>query len=179
MKPINLIQTKSATSAQTEIVATVLRRISLWTLATLIVGGVAVSGIFYYVRAREEQLAQTKLQLTRTITQNATKEGLLASVKQRAGQITKILAVQKPVSTVFDVLVPFVSPGQISSVSLDETNKVSLMIHTQSITEAVSITDALVRETILNTVRSPQLISLVLGKDGGIDIGVSFIAVFH
>lgn len=178
MKTINLIQTKIEINAQTEIVTVLLRRISLWALALLIVSGLIVSGIFYYVRARDEQLTRTKLQLSQIVTENFTKEGLLASIKQRTAQITKILGVQKPVKNVFDILVLLGPPDQISSVSLDDANKVSLMISARSITEAVSVSDALVRETFLKRVRSPQLISFVLGKDGGIDIGVSFIAVF-
>ncbi len=179
MKNINLIQTRAASNPQMEIVATLLRRLSLWALAILIVSGIAVSVIFYYVRAREEQVTQTKQELSLIVTQSTAKEGLLASVKQRAGQITKIFGVQKQVSKVFDLVDTLISPNQITSVSLDDANNVSLVIHAQSITEAVSITDALVRETVLKRVRSPQLVSLVLGKDGGIDIGLSFIAVFN
>lgn len=178
MKTINLIQTRVSPNPQMEIVAALLRRISLWALAILIFSGVAVSAIFYYIRAREEQLAQTKQQLSQIVTQSTAKEGLLASVKQRSAQITKIFGVQKQVSKVFDLIAALISPNQISSVSLDDANNVILMIHAQSIPEAVSITDVLVTQTTLNKVRAPQLVSFVLGKDGGIEIGLSFITVF-
>lgn len=178
MKTINLIQTKTAISPQAGMVTEFLRKLSLWALASLIVSGVAVSGIFYYLQVREEQLILTRRRLLESITQSTTKEGLLFSVKQRVALTNKILGVQQPVSKVFDTLTAFSTPDQITAVSLDDHNKVSLMIHAQSITDVVSMTDALVGQTTANRVRAPQLVSLSLGKDGGVDVGLSFIAVF-
>lgn len=178
VKIINLIRTKTAMSPQAGMVAELLRKLSLWSLAILIVSGVVVSGIFYYLRVREEQLANTKRQLSESIAQSTTKEGLLVSVKQHVALMNKILGVQQPVSKVFDTLAAFSTPGQMTAVSLDDHYKVSLMIHAQSITDVVSITDALIKQTTINRVRAPQLVSLSLGKDGGVDVGLSFIAVF-
>jgi hypothetical protein len=105
-------------------------------------------------------------------------EGLLESVRQRVALTNKIFGVQQPVGKVFDMLTAFVSPVQISALSLDEKNKVSLTIHAQSITDVISVTDALVKQTTINRVRAPQLVTLSLGENGGVDVGLSFIAVF-
>ena len=78
----------------------------------------------------------------------------------------------------FDTLSTVVTSGQMTAVSLDDHNKVLLTIHAQSITDVISITDTLIKQTTTNLVRSPQLVSLTLGKDGGVNVGLSFIAVF-
>jgi hypothetical protein len=178
VKTINLIQTKTILSPQLETVTALLRKLSIWALTILIASGVVVSGVFYYLRLREEQLANTKQQLSQAIAQYMTREGLLFALKQRMGLTGKILGVQQPVGKVFDTLAGFVSPGQMTAVSLDDHNQVSLMIHAQSITDVVSITDGLMKQATVNRVRAPQLVSLTLGKEGGVDVGLLFIAVF-
>jgi hypothetical protein len=175
---INLIQTSTGLSPQAVIMMTLFRTLSLWVLAIFIVSGVAVGGIFYYLRIRNEELTAKQQQLSQSIAQNATAEGLLVSVTQRSALTKKIVDIQQPVDTVFDTLAVFVSPGEITNVSLEDNDTVSVMIHAQSITEVISMTDALVKLTSANRIRAPQLVSLALGNDGGIDVGVSFTAVF-
>ena len=84
MKTINLIRAKIAMSPQAEMVTVLFRKLSLWALAILIVSGVLVSGIFYYLQVRRDQLIHTQQQLSQVISQSETKEGLLVSVKQRS-----------------------------------------------------------------------------------------------
>jgi hypothetical protein len=79
---------------------------------------------------------------------------------------------------VFDTVDAFVSGSQMSVIALDDRNIVSLSIHAQSITEVISITDMLITQAAQNQVKAPQLVSLTLGKDGGVDLGLSFTAVF-
>lgn len=129
-KIINLIQSKTDVSAQMEPVTLLLRKLSLWALLILVISGIAVSGIYFYMKVRGEQLTEKKKQLLQSITQSATTEGLLVSVRQRVALTNKIFGVQQPVGKVFDVLSMFVSPSQVSTLSLDEHNKVSLTIHT-------------------------------------------------
>jgi hypothetical protein len=178
MKTINLIRAKTAMSRFEETVTVLFRKLSLWALAILIVSGVLVSGMFYYLQVRREQLTHTQQQLSQVISQSKTKEGLLVSVKQRSALISKILGVQQPVSKVFDTVAGFVGVGQMSGITLDDRNTVFLRIHAQSITDVISITDTLIKQTTANLAKAPQLVSLTLGKDGGVDVGLSFIAVF-
>ena len=175
---INLIRTKTATSPQLDMVTAQLRKFSLWALVALILSGSIVSAIFYYLRVRSGQLTNAKQQLSQTISQNMTKEGLVVAFKQRVALTNKILGVQKPVGKVFDTLSTFVSVGQVSSVSLDDQNNVVLTIRAQSITDVVSIVDALMSQAATKTVRAPQLVSLALGRSGGVEVTLSFIAVF-
>lgn len=161
-----------------ELVTQLVRTISFWFLGVLIVSGIIVSGTYYYLRVRQEQLAQTQQQLSQSITQSNVKEGLLLAVKQRAALTNKIVGIQQPIGSVFDTLAMFVSQGQITSVSLDDHSVVVLNIHTQSISETVALVDALMKTVAANRVRAPQLLSLTLGHNGGIDIAVSFIALF-
>jgi hypothetical protein len=155
-----------------------LRKLSLWALLLLSISGIFVSGTYYYMLIRRDQLTSTKQRLSDIIAQNPTKEGLLVSVQQRSALITKIFGVQKPVSKVFDTVDAFVSGSQMSVIALDDRNIVSLSIHAQSITEVISITDMLITQAAQNQVKAPQLVSLTLGKDGGVDLGLSFTAVF-
>lgn len=178
MKTINLIRTKTAMSPQTGPVADVLRKISLWALALLVVSGVLTSGIFFYLQNRQQQLVNTKQQLLQTIAQSTTKEGLLAALKQRAALTEKILGVRQPVATVFDTLSTFTTPGQVTSVALDDHSKVFFAIHSESMTDVISLVDALLKQVAANRARAPQLVSLGFGHSGGIDVAFSFIAEF-
>lgn len=178
VRKINLIPTKVETSAQTGVAIILLRRLSLWALAILIISGLIAGGVFYYVRLRYDQALQQKQDLSQIVKQNVTKEGLLTSVKQRTALIIKIFGIQQPVGKILDLLVSFVSPDQISVISVDDHNNVTVSIHAASIAEVISITDTLIKQTTASRVRAPQLVSLTLGRTGGIDIGLSFIAVF-
>ena len=178
MNTINLIRTKTTMSPQVGMVTALLQKLSLWALAVLIVSGIIVSGVFYALRIRQQQMVNTQQQLSQAIAQSTTKEGLLFAMKQRMALMNKILGVQQPVGKVFDTLSTFTTAGQITAVSLGDHNKVSLMIHAQAIADVVSITDALVGQTAVNHAREPQLVSFTLGQDGGVDVGLSFIAVF-
>lgn len=178
VKSINLIRTKTTTSPQVEMVTTLFRKLSLWALALLIVSGVLVSGIFFYLQNREQQLVNTQRQLSQSIAQSTTKEGLLVALKHRAALTNKILGVQQPVGKVFDTLSTFVSPGQMTSISIDDHNKVLLGIHAQSITDVISVVDSLIKQMTANHARAPQLVSLSLGRIGDVDVTLSFIAVF-
>lgn len=176
MKTINLIPVKPEESPQNSIVTVLLRRLSLWTLTIFMVSGVVGGGIYYYMKVRYDQVVQTKQDLSRAVEQNATKEGLLASLKQRTALIAKILGVQKPAGNVFDVLFSFVPPDQISTVSVDEKDNVSVTVHAASIADVISITDGLIKQATARRVRAPQLVSLTIGRTGGFDIGLSFIS---
>ena len=177
VRKINLIPIKQEESQQNEIVIALIQRLSLWALVIFIVSGIAVGGTYFFIKVRYDQLVSTKKELSQVIEQNATKEGLLASVKQRTALITKILGIQLPVGQVFDVLVTFVSPSEITEVSVDEKNNVSVLIHAVSIDEVISITDGLIKQATANRLRAPQLVSFGIGRTGGYEIGLSFIAV--
>lgn len=178
VKKINLIQTKLESSPEVGLLATLLRKLSLWALLLLIISGIITIGTYYYMLVRRDQLVSTKQRLTEIIAQNPTKEGLLLSVQQRTALITKILAFQKPVGTVFDIVSAFISGSQILRMTLDDKNMVFLSFHAQSITDVISISDTLIKQTASNLVKNPQLDSLIFSKDGGIDIMVSFIPIF-
>ena len=178
VRKINLIPIKPEESAQNGIVIALIRRLSLWAVTIFIVCGIAVGGTYYFMKVRYDQLQSTKQELSQTVLQSATTEGLLTSIKQRTGLITKILGVQLPVSKVFDLIVSFVSPGEISEVAVDEKNKVTLTVHASSIDDVLSITDAMIQQATAKLIRAPQLVSFGLGRTGGIDIGLSFIPVF-
>ncbi len=175
---INLIPAKPEESPQTGIIMAFAQRLSLWALAIFLVSGVVIGGAYYYLKLRYDQLVITRQELSQIITQNATKEGLLVSIKQRTALITKIFSVQQPIGDVFDMIVPYVTPGQISDVSMDDKNNVSLSVHVASIDDAVAITDALIKQTAANRVRAPQLDTLQLTKTGIINVRLSFVAVF-
>jgi hypothetical protein len=175
---INLIQNRTEVSPQAGIVTALFRKLSLWALVILIVCGLSVGGFFYFVRIRTEQLAVKKQQFSELITQNTVKEGLLVSLKQRAALTKKVLGVQQHVDIVFDVLTAFVSFDHVTNVSLDDTNTVSVIIHAGSIPDVISMTDAMMKLNATSRIRAPQLVSFTLGREGGVDVGVSFIAVF-
>jgi len=179
VRKINLIPIKPEESPQNGIVIALMQRLSLWVLVIFIVSGIAVGGTYYFMKVRYDQLLSTKQELSQVVEQNATKEGLLASTKQRTTLITKILGIQLPVGKVLDLIVSFVSPSEITEVSVDEKNNVIMLIHASSIDEVISITDALIQQATANNLQAPQLVSLTIGRTDGYDIGLSFNAVMN
>lgn len=177
-RKINLIQIKHEESPQTGVIFAFLQRLSLWALVVFIASGILIGSVYYVMKTRYDQMVITRRNLTEIITQNATKEGLLASIKARTGLINKIFEFQKPVGNVFDLLTAILVPSQITDVTVDEKNTVAVLFHAGSIDEVVSITDNMIKQAEANRIRSPQLISLKLATTGGIDVGLSFVAVF-
>jgi hypothetical protein len=161
-------------SPQTEMMTSLLKKISLWALIVLIGSGMVVAGVFYYLQIRRDQVMNTEQQLSQDISQQVTTEGLLMSVKRQVTLINVVLGVQKPVGRLLTILETFISPSQLSSVSLDDQGVVLLTVKTSSITDVVSIVDALTNSSLGNTVRSPQLVSLSVTDSGNIAVVLSF-----
>src|SRR3989344_765335 len=99
-KPINLIQANVQLSPQMEGIGDFLHRIGIWALGALIISGVVVTSIFFYLQNSETRLGDMKSQLTASIAQQTAKEGILFTLKQRAVLVDKMFGVQKPVNQI-------------------------------------------------------------------------------
>lgn len=176
-KPINLIQSKIRLSPQIEIAGELLHKISLWALGTLILTGVIVSGIFFYLQARQSQLTDTKNQLVSAIAQQTAKEGILFTLKHRVALVEKMFGVQKPVGQAIETVVGFIDPSALASVSLDDHNKAVVSIRAQSISQIAGMVSAVVKSASDGVIRVPQLLSFSLRPGGAVDVTISFVAV--
>jgi hypothetical protein len=175
---INLIQTKTAISGPMGLVIDLLRKLSLWSLVGIFGIGVIITGVFYYVKIRTDQLVSTQQQLSQVIAQNATKEGLLAAVKHQVTLTSKIMGVQQPVGKLFGTLSTFIPDDRITKMTFGDSNQVVLIFQSPSVTDVISIVDAFVKQSTIQGIRAPQLMSLSIENSGNIDVTLAFNAIF-
>ncbi len=175
---INLIPATIENTPEFVGVYELLRRISYGGLILFIASGLITGGVFAYLSARQTNLLTQKDSLTATINQYSIKEGLLLTAKQRVVVIDKIVAGQKDFSKLFGTVGNIVSSGQLVSLSLDDTNRVVLVAHVNSLTDAITVVDTLLKTAESHMLTRPELIAFSLSKDGGFDESLSFVYKF-
>lgn len=174
---INLFSTTVEKNPELERITTILRQVSYGGLILLIASGLIVGGLFGYLTIQRDSLTNSKADLTTTIAQQSTKEGLLLAVKERASVVKKVMGLQKKIDPLFSDISQIVVQGQIGSISLDDNNTVLVVANSGSVRDAAKIVSALLGLTNGQKVNNPKLVSLTLSKDGSIDVAVSFVPV--
>lgn len=175
LRSLNLIQTKTNVSKELELLDTWISRVSIGSLILLMVSGVLVGSIFFFLRSREAQLVGQKSSLVADVSQETTKEGLLLAIKRRSTIVDTLIGKQKSFQEFFATLSRIAPAANLNSVSFDEQNKTVIVIHTDTIGEVLTIVDVLVKETTDQKIRNPELISLTFEREGGIQASFSFV----
>ncbi len=175
---INLIRNKSAASPQTEAIEASIKKASTVTLSIFVGVSVILASVyflFYYqLNGQEEQ----KRDLITRVNSLKNKEAYLLAIKARTKTVEKVMANQKPWVEMLDLVYTFAAPPSLSSISVDEQNKILLTIRTQTLEEILRIVQAIASNVEANKIKNPQLVSFQLVKNGFFEISVSFFAVF-
>ncbi len=142
--------------------------------------GIAVilAVIYILLYFQNQNLQQEKAQLLDRINAQKTKEGLILAIKDRTKIVEKARANQKPWTEVLDLVTTLASPPALSSITVDEQNKVVISVQAGSLDEVNSMVNAIILQDKEKRLRSPQLVSLQFGKKGEIDLAFSFYALF-
>lgn len=155
-----------------------LRIISLWSLGGLFVVGLIVGGAFFYLRTQSERIGVQRTAVAKEINAQSAKEGLLLSLKDRVGIANKALDAAKPWGRIFAILTDIAYEEAFSTVSIDETGRVSTGLELASIDETVDVVTNIMALAGERTLRTPQMLSFALGDDGRVLLTVSFYPIF-
>ena len=175
---INLIRTKTSSSPQLEAIESSLRKSSIAALIGFISLGVILAivyGLYYF---QLQNFESEKTQLTNRINAVKNKEGLLIAIKDRTKVVDKVMKNQKPWIKILDLVATFATPPLVTNITVDDQNKVTIAVKSQSLDSVVDMVNIILAHTKENTIRNPQIISFQVAKKGGIELSISFFAVF-
>jgi len=172
---INLITTTIETAPEFAGYFKILQKVSYTSLIVLIVSGVIVGSIFAYVSSRQSALRTEKNTLLAQINRQSVTEGLLLAVKQRVAVIDKILAGKQGVEPLFAIVDGVAAVGKPVSLLLDEFKTVTIVVHVGSVGEAITVADGILEKAKTNVITKPALASFTVNKEGGFDMGISFV----
>jgi hypothetical protein len=85
---------------------------------------------------------------------------------------------KKPWAQLLDQINTFVVPPVLSSITVDDQNKIVLTVNAGSIDTILPIVNALIGLAQANHLISPQLVSIQISKTGNVIASFSFSAVF-
>lgn len=130
------------------------------------------------VGARLNQLQAKKVQLTQRIGAAETKEGIIITLKQRIVVAQKAIDAARPWGKLFPMLEQIAPVEQFSTVTVDDSGRVSTILEVNTIDEAVSAVTNTINLFLTRSLRSAQLLSLSLRESGTVQVSLSFIPIF-
>ncbi|OGG30580.1 hypothetical protein A3A63_01905 [Candidatus Gottesmanbacteria bacterium RIFCSPLOWO2_01_FULL_46_9] len=178
LNTINLIRTKTSSSPQLDAIEASVRRSAYIGVAAFLCIGVIMAIVYYLFYFENLKLQKEKTQLIDRINAEKNKEGLLIAIKDRTRIVQKAMGSQKPWTKTLDLVATFASPPTLSSLSVDEQNKVVLGAKAGSLDEVLYMVNTIIVHTKENRIKNPQLISFQLGKNGEVEATISFFALF-
>ncbi len=175
LRSLNLIQTKTNVSKELEMFETWVSRVSMGALILLMVSGILVGSLFFFLRSTESRMTEQKSVLVAQVSASTVKEGLLLAIKRRSTIVDTLIGKQKSFQDFFTTITRIVPTNNLNSLSFDERGKTVMVVHTETISEVLTIVDVLLKETKDQKIKNPELISLTFGQTGGIQASFSFI----
>lgn len=175
---INLIHTQANTSPEIDAIEASVRKTAIFALIGFICVAVitaSVYGLYFYQQSREEQ---EKTQLLTRVNSLKNKEAYLLAIKDRTKTVEKVLGNQKPWIQMLDLVNSFVTPPSLSSITVDEQDKIALIIKTESMEDILRIVEAMKVNAVANKIKNPQLVSFQILKTGSFEIAIAFYAIF-
>lgn len=172
---INLLQTKTGNTAQLLVWEQKLKSASTVAVIALFSTGLILAAFYAVLRWERRTLEETKVRLTQDIEKQKTKEGLLFLVKKRAGTVSNVLAVQRPIASILDTVTTVSAPQEVQTVTYDEKGQVRLTVKAATIEAAANVVADMLRLVQEKRIVNPQLVGLSLGKDRSIQMTVAFV----
>ena len=175
---INLLAVKTNKIINLSGIEKEFKRVSYFLLILLIFTGIGTAIFFTIAKNQQQSLLREKESLISIIKNDLIKEGLYLSVKERvavAGNVTKIL---KPWDKAIEYALDLASPPDLSSISLDENQLITLQINAGSIDTALEIINSLSKMFSDKKIINPRLVSLSLGGDEKVALSVAYTVRF-
>lgn len=176
---INLIRTKTNTSPQFDAIEQSIRKTAMIGLGVFICLSIVIGSVyalFYYKLDTQE--AEKKELITR-VNSLKVKEAYLLAIKDRTKTVEKVMGNQKPWANMLDLVSTFATPPTLMSLSVDEQDKIGLVIKTESLENVLHIIELIIENVQAAKIKSPQLNSFQMVKNGNFEVSISFYALFN
>ncbi len=177
-KDINLLQSKTTLSEEQEMFLSQLRAISYGVMSVALVLGISVGMASLLLSQQLSSVEATKTQVLRSISQQARKEVLYASLKNRLPMIQKALESQKSWKPVLNEIFALASPPVLASVQATENGVLDFQIKAGTLEETAGIVAGVIRLYEEGKVKNPQLAGLQIADDGTVMVRLSVLPVF-
>lgn len=175
---INLIHTQSNVSPELDAIDASVRKATVVTLIVFICVAVVTASVYVLYYFKQQTVDDEKKELITHVNTLKNKEAYLLAIKDRTKTVEKVLLNQKPWIQVLNLVNTFASPPLLSSITVDEQDKIALIIKVDSLEEVLRIVDSLKQYVSQNKIKNPQLVSFQILKNGSFEISISFYAVF-
>lgn len=172
---INLLQTKTRLSPELLAFTEKFRMASWGIIGGTLVVGVITGLLFFLFREQRLRVADDKRRLLASISSNAKKESVFTSVKERIPLVEQALNSQKAWGQLLDGIAAIAKPPNLYSLSVDDKQLVQINLKTTSLAEVGGWIARVLDLFTQKRLRSPQLMSLQLSKDGNILVTIAFI----
>jgi hypothetical protein len=136
-----------------------------------------VGGAYFAAKLQFNQLDDKRTALSKTIAAQAKKQILLLSLQDRIPIIQKTLDIQYPWDRVVEDLVAIVGPPYLKTLAIGQNNILNVSARADTLEEVETMVKEALRQTQEKKIRSPQLNSLQIAKDGTIDLTFTFIPI--
>jgi hypothetical protein len=176
---INLIRTNTNESRQFDAIEISVRKTAMIGLLIFISLSVVIGSVyalFYYKLDNQE--AEKKALITR-VNSLKNREAYLLAIKDRTRTVEKVMGNQKPWAQMLDLVSTIAVPPSLMSILVDEQDKIALTIKTQSLENVLHIVESIIANVDAAKIKSPQLNSFQMVKDGYFEVSISFYAVFN
>ncbi len=172
---INLLQTKTSLPPELGILAERLKTASFVLISIVLAAGVFIGGSFLFLSNERQALAATKQQLLAAIVRDARKEGLFIFLKERIPIVEKALNSERQWDQIMQTVSSIALPPKLLSISADDHGVIQLNLKADSIEEVMAWTGTVIDLISQKSIRSAQLVSLQLTRDGSVLVSLSFI----
>ncbi len=176
---INLIRTKTNISPENKAVEQSVRKNSIIFLVIFVLLSFVVGTIYLYYSNKINIATAQKRELSNRVNALKNKEAYLLAIKDRTKTVKKAMENQKPWIQMLNLVNTFTFPPALTSISVDEQDKILLSINCPNLEDVLRIVDVLIVNVQDAKIKNPQLVSFRLTKTGTYGITISFFAIFN
>ncbi len=172
---INLLKTKTSLTPELITLMEKLRVGSFVAIGVVLVVGFLIAMSPLFLTGERNSLLEAKKQLVAAIAADARKEGLFLSVKDRIPVVDRAIQSEKPWGQILDMVGSIILPPKLLSLAVDDHYVVFLNVKAGSVEEIAGWINSIIDLVSQKRIRSPQLVSLQLTKEGSMLVSFSFI----
>ncbi len=176
---INLLKANTPIPPQWEVYQHELQRAGLVVMSLSLGLGLLVGTAFAISRLTLSQMMSVKDQLMSEIKTQEQKEVLLVSLKDRLAMAGKIFASESQWDELLATIFSLVQPPELVNLSLDEKQRLKMVIHVASVDEAVITIGKIIELTGQRKIHNPQLTQMNFNKDASVDLSLTMVPVFR
>ncbi len=174
---INLLRTQSVLSQEEVLLLGRIKLVSFIAVICVVVVGIFVGGAYFAAKLQHNQLEDKRVSLSKSISAQAKKQILLLSLQDRIPIIKKTLDAQYPWDKVVENLVQIVGPPYLKTLAIGQNNILNVTAEAKSLEDIEAMITESLKQTQEKKIRSPQISSMTIAKDGGINITFIFIPI--